>query len=69
VEARVIGSVHRIGRDKPVFVDKPRTEGMVEKKFLALKEKKHKLADSVCDKGKSGREPLFYFLVPTLPCG
>ncbi|WP_252178307.1 DEAD/DEAH box helicase [Endozoicomonas sp. 4G] len=47
VEEQASDRAHRIGQDKPVFVYKLVTEGTVEEKIQALKEKKQAIADSL----------------------
>lgn len=53
VEEQASDRAHRIGQDKPVFVYKLVTEGTVEEKIQALKEKKQAIADSLY--GDTGR--------------
>ncbi|MFK0572425.1 SNF2-related protein [Endozoicomonas sp.] len=48
---------HRIGQDKPVFVYKLITEGTVEEKIQALKEKKKALADAIYGDGTGKKKP------------
>lgn len=57
VEHQATDRTHRIGQDKPVFVYKLITEGTVEKKILALQERKQKLAQSVYGKGRKQDQP------------
>ncbi len=52
VEDQASDRAHRIGQDKPVFVYKLVTEGTVEEKIQALKEKKQAIAASLY--GKKG---------------
>ncbi|MGI9279913.1 MAG: SNF2-related protein [Endozoicomonas sp.] len=54
VEEQASDRAHRIGQDKPVFVYKLVTEGTVEEKIQALKEKKKAIADSLY--GDTGRK-------------
>ncbi|WP_051786259.1 DEAD/DEAH box helicase [Endozoicomonas numazuensis] len=54
VEEQASDRAHRIGQDKPVFVYKLVTEGTVEEKIQALKEKKQAIADSLY--GDTGRK-------------
>ena len=48
---------HRIGQDKPVFVYKLVTEGTVEEKIQALKEKKKAIADAIYGDGTGKKKP------------
>lgn len=48
---------HRIGQDKPVFVYKLITEGTVEEKIQALKEKKKAIADAILSEGSGRQKP------------
>ncbi|USE34300.1 DEAD/DEAH box helicase [Endozoicomonas sp. SCSIO W0465] len=47
---------HRIGQDKPVFIYKLITEGTVEEKIQAMKEKKKALADAILSEGAGRRK-------------
>lgn len=54
VENQATDRAHRIGQKKPVFVYKLIAEGTIEKKMLALQERKRALAEGIFDEASAG---------------
>lgn len=55
VEEQAFARIHRIGQDKPVFVDRLTIADSVEQRIGALQEHKQKIADASLGEGSGGK--------------